>query len=79
MDKRIPLVFAVVVYIACAALFIYAFTTSDDQDFITLAGYVSSSTITVVTLIVAVLLLRSTPSEEYRERYMKDEEEEGKE
>ena len=76
MGKRLALVFAAVVYIVCAAVFIYVCTTSDDDSFITLTGYLASSTITVVTLIAAVVYLKISPSEAYREKYMQDEEKE---
>ena len=78
MDKRLLLLFAVIVYVICAVVFIYVCLRTDDTEVITMAGYVVSSSITVATLVVAVLLLKSAPSEEYRERFMKDEEE-GKE
>ena len=75
MVKRFALLFAVAVYLVCAAVFIYVCTTSSDQNFVTLTGYLVSSTITVVTLIAAVVYLKTSPSEAYREKYMQDEEE----
>ena len=73
--KRFALIFAAAVYIVCAIVFIYVCTTSSDENFVTLTGYLVSSTITVVTLIAAVVYLKVSPSEAYREKYMQDEEE----
>ena len=69
MDKRIPILFAVIIYVVCAIAFIYVAMTTDDSDSLTLVGYITSSTITVATLIAAVLILKTSPSEEYRERF----------
>ena len=75
MGKAIGIVIAAIVYVVCAIVFVTVYLTTDDEGTITLAGYFASSTITVVTLIAAVFYLKTSPSEEYREKYMKDEEE----
>ena len=67
---------AALIYIEFLAVAIAVYVFLKDSDSLVMALYFVSSTLTLVTIIFAVLIMRSSPSEEYYEKYMKEKEEE---
>lgn len=68
--RRRLTVCAVLMYAVFLAAAVLAYTSIDDEDSRLMALYFISSTLTLATLIFALLVMRSSPSERYYEKYL---------